>query len=87
MSPLFKNWRRFMNSVNRTLSLAMLISFGLVACGEGDSGSASAPAESATAPAAMSSESSDDSMAASMAIEKAEGVIYQDEIYANWPYN
>lgn len=75
-----------MNSVTRALSLAMLFGLGLVACGD-DTGSASAPAESAAAPAAMSSESGDDSKAASMDIEKAEGVIYQDEIYANWPYN
>lgn len=55
----------------------------LSACGGDDSGTASAPAPAAeSAPAA-----SDDSMGSSMDIEKAEGVIYQDEIYANWPYN
>lgn len=71
-----------MSSVFRVLSLVMLLGFGLVACGEGDSGTASAPAKSAAAPAAAAS--SGDS---SMGFEKAEGVIYQDEIYANWPYN
>ncbi|HIF50826.1 MAG TPA: hypothetical protein EYQ42_04745 [Thiotrichaceae bacterium] len=32
-------------------------------------------------------DSADASMDSSMDMEKAEGVIYQDEIYANWPYN
>ncbi|HIF51560.1 MAG TPA: hypothetical protein EYQ42_08570 [Thiotrichaceae bacterium] len=29
----------------------------------------------------------EESMDSAMDMEKAEGVIYQDEIYANWPYN
>jgi len=28
-----------------------------------------------------------DDIFSSLNIEKAEGVTYQDEIYANWPYN
>ena len=67
-----------MTAVFRILCLAMLLAFGLVACGGDDS-------ESESAPAATSS--TDESMDSSMEIEKAEGVIYQDEIYANWPYN
>lgn len=63
----------------------------LSACG-GDDESASAPAaESAPAPSAMAESTpapSEGGGAISMdSIEKAEGVVYQDEIYANWPYN
>lgn len=77
-----------MTSVFRNLSLVSLIVFGLAACGDDDKASMPAPAESATtsAPAAAPA-ASDDSMGSSMDFEKAEGVIYQDEIYANWPYN
>jgi major membrane immunogen (membrane-anchored lipoprotein) len=57
----------------------------LSACGDSDSDNMSAPAESMDAPAMT--ESSSDGMDSSMSMEKAEGVIYQDEIYANWPYN
>jgi len=70
-----------MNSVTRMLSLAMLFGIGLVACGEGDSGSASAPA----APTASQDESSNDATANKF--KHDQDVIYQDEIYANWPYN
>ena len=57
----------------------------LSACGEGegDSASAPAPAPSATTSAAPAAES----MSSSSSMEKADGVVYQDEIYANWPYN
>ncbi|MCZ6803598.1 MAG: hypothetical protein O7D86_06645 [Proteobacteria bacterium] len=76
-----------MTAVFRTLSLLILFAFGLAACSDGNSESASAPAESTAAPAAMPEDSSEKSMGSSMEMEKAEGVIYQDEIYANWPYN
>jgi hypothetical protein len=58
----------------------------LSACGSDDSASTSAPAP---APVAESTPApSSDGEAMSMdSIEKAEGVVYQDEIYANWPYN
>ena len=66
------------------LSVALLLS----ACGESDSGSASAPASAPeTTAAAPAAETSSDSSSSMGNIEKAEGVIYQDEIYANWPYN
>ena len=70
---------------SRDILLASLFSsfFVLSACGgDEDAGSAStsAPAASSEAPAAQESSSMGD-------IEKAEGVVYQDEIYANWPYN
>ncbi len=81
------------NSKGILLSSAMAAAFlSLTACGGSDSGSASAPAPAATAPAPapeaaapaeeMASEGFDIST-----VEKAEGVVYQDEIYANWPYN
>lgn len=59
----------------------------LSACGgdDADTTSASAPAAKSE-PAAMPASGGDD-IFSSMDIEKAEGVIYQDEIYANWPYN
>lgn len=77
-----------MTSVFRNLSLVSLIVFGLAACGDDDKASMSAPAESAaTSVPAAAPAASDDSMGSSMDFEKAEGVIYQDEIYANWPYN
>tara|TARA_R110000782_G_scaffold38740_2_gene90584 strand:+ start:220 stop:438 length:219 start_codon:yes stop_codon:yes gene_type:complete len=72
-----------MFSVVRNITLGMILGLGLVACGDDDKAipaandSVAAPAAAAptTAPAPL------------MEIEKAEGVIYQDEIYANWPYN
>ncbi len=58
----------------------------LSACGGDDADTASAPAP-APAAESMPAASGGDSMGSSMNFEKAEGVIYQDEIYANWPYN
>ncbi len=66
------------------ISLSMMFSplLLLSACGGDDAETASAPTPVAeSAPAASS-----DSTNSSMDFEKAEGVIYQDEIYANWPY-
>jgi len=80
-----------MFSVIRNISLGMLLGLGLTACGDDDkampaaSDSAAAPAATA-APAAAPASGGDD-IFSSMNIEKADGVIYQDEIYANWPYN
>jgi hypothetical protein len=61
----------------------------LSACGNDDASTASAPAPAATPMAESSAPApSEDGMGLSMDnIEKAEGVVYQDEIYANWPYN
>lgn len=81
------------------LSSMMISSFLLLsACGGEDAGNAQAPAatpekaamaESAPAPAPVpaSAPGSDGSALSINDIEKAEGVVYQDEIYANWPYN
>lgn len=77
-----------MFSVIRNISLGMILGLGLTACGDDDKAmpaandSAAAPAAASAAPA-----SGDDDIFSTMNIEKAEGVIYQDEIYANWPYN
>ncbi len=70
-----------MYSVIRNVSLGMIFGLGLVACGDDDKATMSAPA-----PAAMPA-SGGEKATSSMKIEKAEGVVYQDEIYANWPYN
>ncbi len=63
----------------------------LSACGGDDSAdtASTAPAAPAAAPMAESTQAaSSGGEALSMdSIEKAEGVVYQDEIYANWPYN
>jgi major membrane immunogen (membrane-anchored lipoprotein) len=75
-------------SLNKPLILLSMISSLMLlgACGNDDSattsaeGSATAMVESTPAPA------SEEGMAISMdSIEKAEGVVYQDEIYAKWP--
>ena len=72
------------------LILIPLMAVCLFACSEEQS-SASAPAADAGAPAAASSESYDapatsgDVEAMLSNIEKAEGVVYQDEIYSKWP--
>ena len=76
-----------MFSVIRNISLGMIVGLGLIACGDDKAASstnvtASAPTDSVTTPV----ESVDD-IFSSLNIEKAEGVTYQDEIYANWPYN
>ncbi len=60
----------------------------LAACGGDDADTASAPAPATeSAPAANGDSMGSPMVEEGMAIEKAEGVIYQDEIYANWPYN
>ncbi len=56
----------------------------LAACGGDDADIASA---TESAPAANGDSMGSPMVEEGMAIEKAEGVIYQDEIYANWPYN
>ncbi len=73
----------------RLLLSSALVAFSLTlaGCGDSDAGKAAAPAPAApeptaSAPAPAASEGFDIST-----VEKAEGVVYQDEIYANWPYN
>ena len=79
-----------MYSVIRNVSLGMIFGFGLVACGDDDKAMPAASADKAM-PAASASAAAPaaggDDIFSSLNIEKAEGVIYQDEIYANWPYN
>ena len=79
-----------MYSIIRNVSLGMIFGLGLVACGDDDKAMPAASADkampAATAPAAASAASADDAFSSSD-IEKAEGVIYKDEIYAGWPYN
>ncbi len=72
---------------NRFFKLSVLVSFMLAlgACGESDKGTAAAPAApAASAPAPAPAEPAEFDIST---VEKAEGVVYQDEIYANWPYN
>ena len=63
-------------------------SFLLTACGDYDKGNAVTPSPEPTtsAPAAASPAESSGGFDVS-SIEKAEGVVYMDEIYANWPYS
>lgn len=75
-----------MYSVIRNVSLGMIFGLGLVACGDDDKAMPAASADKAM-PAAAAPAASGDDIFSSMNIEKAEGVVYQDEIYANWPYN
>lgn len=78
-----------MYSVIRNVSLGMIFGLGLVACGDDDKAMPAATVEKAmpaAAPAAAPAASGDD-VFSSLDIEKAEGVIYQDEMYAGWPYN
>ena len=77
-----------MFSVIRNISLGMILGLGLTACGDDDKAMPAAD-DSAAAPAAAAAAaaSGGDDIFSSLNIEKAEGVIYQDEMYAGWPYN
>lgn len=80
-----------MIKTSRFIYLSVLVPalFVLSACGDSDKGTASAPAP-APAETAAAPETADDAAEAGFdisTIKKAEGVVYQDEIYANWPYN
>ncbi len=77
-----------MYSVIRNVSLGMIFGLGLVACGDDDKAMPAASADKAmTAAPASASDASGDDIFSTLDIEKAEGVVYQDEIYAGWPYN
>lgn len=80
-----------MYSVIRNVSLGMIFGLGLVACGDDDKASMPASSDSASAPAAAAPAaapaSGGDDIFSSLNIEKAEGVVYQDEMYSGWPYN
>ena len=74
--------------VKNLKSFFTILFFGsiLIACGDGDSGSESA-SKSAAPMEEKAMASSDDADSSAMAnMEHAEGVVYQDEIYKNWPY-
>ncbi|MAS82127.1 MAG: hypothetical protein CMF45_05510 [Legionellales bacterium] len=76
-----------MFSVIRNTSLGIIVGLGLIACGDDKAASstnvtAAAPNDSVTTPV-----DSVDDIFSSLNIEKVDGVTYQDEIYANWPYN
>ncbi len=58
----------------------------LTACGSEDKGTASTPAPEAASTAEPAASGEGDALSMNN-IEKAEGVVYQDEIYAKWPYN
>lgn len=78
---------------NKLLVLLSMVTGLLLlgACGSDDAETASAPAAPAADTAAPAAEAapaaSSEGEAISLdSIEKAEGVVYKDEIYANWPY-
>lgn len=58
----------------------------LSACGGDDSADATSSAPTPVAESAPAATSGGEALSIDN-IEKAEGVVYQDEIYANWPYN
>lgn len=81
-----------MSGLNKLFVLLSIVSSLLLlsACGSDDAETASAPKSMEAEPAkemmATESATSEESTTLSIEnIEKAEGVIYQDEIYANWP--
>ncbi len=76
-----------MYSVIRNVSLGMILGLGLIACGDDDKTTMTAPAAPAPAATPAAPASGGGEASSAMKIEKAEGVVYQDEIYANWPYN
>ena len=61
--------------------------FILSACGEDDSSTASAPASAPAADSSMESAPAASGSDPLAGVERAEGVVYMDEIYAGWPYN
>jgi hypothetical protein len=71
-----------------TILVSIMTSFFLLlgACGSDDSGTTDAPATSAVSEPTPAAASGGEALSMD-SIEKAEGVVYQDEIYANWPYN
>ncbi|MBL1142505.1 MAG: hypothetical protein HND53_10775 [Proteobacteria bacterium] len=71
--------RKLFILISITISSIVLLS----ACSD-DSGTSSKPAATAAPEPAPTSDGNPLSMDS---IEKADGVVYQDEIYANWPYN
>ena len=82
-----------MSGVQQKVLLSVLVSIPLfiAGCGESDK-SASAPAPEAKPAAEATAEMpaaapTEEKSFDINNIEKAEGVVYQDEIYANWPYN
>ncbi len=80
---MFKQTRILLSS---TMMASVLM---LAGCGEAEAPKSAAPAP-AQAPAAPVSTTADSAPAGEFdisTVEKAEGVVYQDEIYANWPYN
>ncbi len=76
-----------MFSVIRNISLGMIVGLGLIACGDDKATSAANDPVAAPSGSVMAPVESVDDIFSSLNIEKAEGVTYQDEIYANWPYN
>jgi hypothetical protein len=79
----------FMTTIKPTILISMISALLLLgACGGDDADTTSAPAPAPAAASAPAPAASSEGEALSMDnIEKAEGVVYQDEIYANWPYN
>ena len=79
-----------MINTSRFIYLSVLVPtlFVLSGCGDSDKGAASAPAPAETAAApAPAPEAEADAPFDISTVEKADGVVYMDEIYANWPYN
>lgn len=77
-----------MIKTSRFIYLSVLVPMLLVlsGCGDSDTGSTSAPAPTETA-AAPAPEAEEDAPFDISTVEKADGVVYMDEIYENWPYN
>lgn len=68
-------------------STVMASALMLAGCGEDEAPKSAAPAPAPAAPVSSTADAAPAGEFDINTVEKAEGVVYQDEIYANWPYN
>jgi len=66
--------------------LALMVFLGVSGCGDSDTAGQDGAAGQSADPAGGAVPMTDSGTMVVPAAERAEGVVYQDEIYANWPY-